>query len=169
MFERQRERRRESSGHDAEKVASVHRGIMPRQPYLLGVGPMASGELEPEVYRNMSVVEEWMNRHGAAIKQAKPLADTDTASVPATASGATRYLFVIPKFRDGSKYEKDLLPPADETLTLRGVARRQSVTLLRDDSPLESIVRRRRGDGAPPGIETDEARRRGKDSALTLM
>jgi alpha-L-fucosidase len=106
--------------------------------YLLGVGPMANGELEPEVYRNMSVVEEWIKRNRAAIKHAKPLADTESASVPATASGAARYLFVIPKFKDGSKYEKDLLPPVDETLTLRGVSRHQSVILLRDDSPLEA-------------------------------
>ncbi|HYT66045.1 MAG TPA: alpha-L-fucosidase [Vicinamibacterales bacterium] len=104
--------------------------------YLLGIGPMANGELEPEAYANMAVVSEWMKANGAAIKQARPLADTESASVPATAAGSTRYLFALRKFRDNGMYDKDMLPPADETLTLSGVTKPVSVTLLRDGSPV---------------------------------
>lgn len=102
--------------------------------YLLGIGPMPDGELEPVVYRNMAELAGWMKVNGAAIKEAGPLPQDEAASVPATAAGDTRYLFALPKFRDGGAYEKDMLPPADETLTLRGVARPTSVTLLGDGS-----------------------------------
>jgi alpha-L-fucosidase len=103
--------------------------------YLLGIGPMPSGDLEPEAYANMAVVADWMKTNGAAIKQARPLADAETASVPATAAGPTRYLFALPRFRDNSPYEKDMLPPVDETIRLRGITSRPtSVTMLRDGS-----------------------------------
>jgi alpha-L-fucosidase len=102
--------------------------------YLLGIGPMPNGDLEPESYANMAVVQEWMTINGAAIKHAKPLPDSETASVPATGSASTRYLFALPKFRGSSMYEKDMLPPVEETLTLTGVAQPARATLLRDGS-----------------------------------
>jgi alpha-L-fucosidase len=102
--------------------------------YLLGIGPMPNGDLEPESYANMAVVQGWMKTNGVAIKEARPLADAETASVPATAAGSTRYLFALPKFKGNSMYEKDLLPPADETLTLTGTGRPASVTMLGDAS-----------------------------------
>ena len=55
--------------------------------YLLGVGPMASGEFCDGIYRNMAAISEWMGRNGAAVKTAKPLPEGETASVPATALG----------------------------------------------------------------------------------
>lgn len=105
--------------------------------YLLGVGPMPSGEMEPDVYANMAVVAGWMKVNGAAIKQAKPLPDGEIASVPATFAGSTRYLFALPKFRNNGAYEKDRLPAADETLTLTGTAPPTAVTMLSDGSSLE--------------------------------
>jgi alpha-L-fucosidase len=104
--------------------------------YLLGIGPMPNGDLEPESYANMAVVQGWMKVNGVAIKGAKPLPDSETASVPATGSASARYLFALPKFRGSSMYEKDILPPADETLTLTGVAQPARATLLRDGSPV---------------------------------
>jgi alpha-L-fucosidase len=53
------------------------------------------------------------------------------------ASATARYLFATPTFTKGGSYEKDLLPPADETLTLKGVATPTSVTLLGDGIPLK--------------------------------
>jgi alpha-L-fucosidase len=105
--------------------------------YLLGIGPMPNGELEPAAYANMQVVAGWMRANGASIREAAPLPDGERASVPATAAGATRYLFALPRFKDNGMYEKDLLPPAGERLTLTGAARPVAVTLLRDGSPLE--------------------------------
>ena len=102
--------------------------------YLLGIGPMPTGDLEPEAYANMAVVQEWMTANSVAIKGARPLADSETASVPATGAGSLRYLFALPKFKDNSAYEKDMLPAVDETLTIAGVGRPAAVTLLRDGS-----------------------------------
>jgi alpha-L-fucosidase len=85
----------------------------------------------------MQVVAGWMRANGASIREAAPLPDGERASVPATAAGATRYLFALPRFKDNGMYEKDLLPPAGERLTLTGAARPVAVTLLRDGSPLE--------------------------------
>src|SRR6185295_10377595 len=53
--------------------------------YLLGIGPMASGDLEPAAYANMAVVADWMKVNGIAVKNATPLPDGERASVPATA------------------------------------------------------------------------------------
>ncbi|HEX6465543.1 MAG TPA: alpha-L-fucosidase [Vicinamibacterales bacterium] len=102
--------------------------------YLLGIGPMPSGDLEPAAYENMAVVAEWMKRNSESIKDAGPIPDSETASVPATGRGATRYLFALPRFRNNGAYEKDLLPPADETMTLKPAGIPRSVTLLRDGS-----------------------------------
>jgi alpha-L-fucosidase len=50
--------------------------------------------------------------------------------VPATASGSTRYLFLLPKFKEGGVYQEDLLVPDDVTLTLKGVSQPASIKLL---------------------------------------
>lgn len=102
--------------------------------YLLGIGPMPSGELEPAAYANMAVVAKWMAENGDAIKKAGPIPDSEEASVPATGRGTARYLFALPEFAGNSPYEKDMVPPGDVTLTLRHVGIPVSVTLLRDGS-----------------------------------
>ncbi len=113
--------------------------------YLLGIGPMASGDLEPAAYENMAVVAEWMKANGKAIEQAGPLPDGESASVPATASGSTRYLFAIPEYGSGSDtnrdalpaMERDRIPPTDEALTLHVAQAPSSARLLGDGAPLE--------------------------------
>ena len=45
-------------------------------------------------------------------------------------------LFALPKFRNDSAYEKDLLPAADEVMTLKPAGIPRSVTLLHDGSPV---------------------------------
>ena len=105
--------------------------------YLLGVGPMSSGEFCDGIYKNMAVVGDWMKRNSAAVKAVKPLPAGESASVPATASGSTRYLFALPRFKDGGAYEKDLLPAEDVTLTLAGAPKPARVTLTSDGSALE--------------------------------
>ncbi len=105
--------------------------------YLLGIGPMPNGELEPVVYENMAIVAEWMKVNGVAIKSAQPLPPNESASIPATAAGSTRYLFALPRFANQSVLENDILPPPPETLTLRSVIRPRSVTMLSDGSELK--------------------------------
>jgi len=96
----------------------------------LGVGPMSTGEFTPEIYQNMDVVAGWMKQNGAAVRGTKPLPSDESASVPATASGQTRYLFLLPKFKDGGAYDKDMMPPDDVEVTLKGVVKPTSVKLL---------------------------------------
>jgi len=107
--------------------------------YLLGVGPMSTGEFTPEIYQNMSVVGDWMKTNGVAVRGTKPLPKGESASVPATAKDSTRYLFVLPKFKEGGMYTEDLLVPADTTLTLRGVNRPVAVRLLGQPSSETSL------------------------------
>jgi alpha-L-fucosidase len=105
--------------------------------YLLGVGPMATGEFCDGIYQNMSVVAGWMKKNGAAVKGTKPLSPNESASVPATAAAGARFLFVLPEFQNGGAFEKDLLPPADLTLSLKGVDEPLAVRLLGNGAPLE--------------------------------
>ncbi len=98
--------------------------------YLLGVGPMANGEFTPEIYQNMAVVAGWMKVNGKAIQGTKPLPPDESASVPGTASGPARYLFVLPQFKEGGAYDKDLLPPTDVKITLKGARQPAEVKLL---------------------------------------
>src|SRR6185437_11117170 len=104
--------------------------------YLLGVGPTKDGEFVDDIYKNMAIVADWLKQNGVAVKGTKPLPPDESASVPAVTSGSTRYLFVSPSFKPGGSYQADLLPPADDTLTLRGVDKPKNVKLLRDGSPL---------------------------------
>ena len=103
--------------------------------YLIGVGPTKDGEFVPDIYKNIAIVGEWMKVNHDAVTKAKSLPPGERASVPATALGKTRYLF-IPANNKG-KYTEDLLPATDVTLTLSGVEKPASVTLTGDGKPLE--------------------------------
>jgi alpha-L-fucosidase len=105
--------------------------------YLLGVGPMATGEFCDGIYQNMSIVAGWMKTNGASVKGTQPLPARETASVPATASGNRRYLFVLPQFANDGAYEKDLLPATDVTLSIKDVAAPVSAKLLGDARPVD--------------------------------
>jgi alpha-L-fucosidase len=98
--------------------------------YLLGVGPTSDGEFVDEIYANFGTVGAWMKKNGRAVRGTQPLPGSERASVPATSLGKTRYLFALPRFTEGGAYEKDLLPPVDERLTLDAVTRPRAVRLL---------------------------------------
>jgi alpha-L-fucosidase len=114
--------------------------------YLLGVGPMASGEFTPEIYQNMYVVSEWMKGNGVAVRGTRPLSASESSSVPATQSGSKRYLFLLPQFKTGGVYAEDLLIPDDVSLTLKGVSRPVAVRLL-DQPAAEAGVKYEFSDG----------------------
>ena len=105
--------------------------------YLLGVGPMRTGEFCDGIYQNMAAVADWMKHNSASIRGTMPLPSGETASVPATASGTTRYLFALPGFKNDGAYDKDLVPAKDITISLKGVAKPSAVTLLGDGSGLK--------------------------------
>jgi alpha-L-fucosidase len=104
--------------------------------YLLGVGPMSSGEFTPEIYQNMSVVAAWMKTNGEAVKGTKPLSPTESASVPATASASKRFLFLLPQFKQDGVYDDDMLPAEDTSVTFKGIAKPKSVKLIGDGTAL---------------------------------
>jgi alpha-L-fucosidase len=109
--------------------------------YLLGVGPMESGEMSPRVYENMQAVGQWMKAHRESVVAARPLPAGESASVPATASGTARYLFAIPRFKDGGNLPEAQLPPEDETLELAGIGKPSAVRLLGTGEPVEFTYR----------------------------
>jgi len=106
--------------------------------FLLGIGPMSDGEFTPDIYKNMAIVQDWMKTNGESIRGTKPLSNSESASVPAVAGESTRYLFALPKFRDGGMYEQDLLPAEDAKLSIKGITTKPaSVKLLSDGSALK--------------------------------
>ena len=105
--------------------------------YLLGTGTMSSGELAPDAYQNMAVVADWMKQNGAAVHDVEPLGENESASVPAAAAQTTRYLFAIPSLSNGGKSDAQMLPAADEQLTLKGITKPQTVTLAGDGTSLD--------------------------------
>jgi alpha-L-fucosidase len=98
--------------------------------YLLGVGPMATGEFTGEIYQNMNVLADWMKTNGRSVRGTKPLAANESASVPATQSGSSRYLVLLPQFKSGGVYDDDLLPASDVTVILKGVTKPLAVKIL---------------------------------------
>ena len=103
---------------------------------LLGIGPMSNGDLAAAAYENMAILAGWMTNHRVAVGAVNPLDAAESASVPASAKGATRYLYAIPEF-DGGNTDADMQPVADVKLTLKGVAKPTAVTLLGDSQPID--------------------------------
>lgn len=96
--------------------------------YLLGIGPMANGDLAPEAYENIDKLGQWMKRHGESVYATERLIHQEEASVPATAKGDCRYLYIIPK--------KIQMNGAAE-ITLAGLKKKpDSVTLLSTQHPI---------------------------------
>ena len=108
--------------------------------YLLGIGPMASGDLAPEAYKHLAAVADWMKANGESVHAVHPLPAKESASVPATATASARYLFALPEFKKGGTSEQDIVPASDDTLRISGIAKPSSVKLLADGTPLSFDV-----------------------------
>jgi hypothetical protein len=96
---------------------------------------------DAEVRRNIAITQPllWVKagKRDAAKAKTQPLPRGESASVPATASGLTRYLFALPQFKNDGGYDRDRLPPTDLTLTLTGMAKPMAVKLLGDGTLLK--------------------------------
>ena len=72
--------------------------------YLLDIGPMASGDIEPAAYENIAKLGDWMKINGEAIHGTRALQGKDTASVPATSKGDVHYLYLVPAIKGENEY-----------------------------------------------------------------
>jgi len=72
--------------------------------YLLDVGPMADGNLDPAAYENIAKLSDWMKVNGEAIHGTRALQGKETASVPATSKGDDRYLYLVPAIKNDNDY-----------------------------------------------------------------
>jgi len=106
--------------------------------YLLGVGPTSDGIFPEAVYKNMKIVQDWMKINGISVQHVQKLPKDETASVPATSKDNFRYLFAIPEFKEGGKYEADRLPAKDVTLTLKVNRKPKSIRLLGSQRKLKT-------------------------------
>jgi alpha-L-fucosidase len=124
--------------------------------YLLGVGPTGDGVFPQAVYDNMKVVGDWIKKNARSVQQVQQLPANETASVPTTSKNNYRYLFAIPAFKNGSKYEADRLPAKDETISLKTTLQPTAVSLLGSGQKLNFIY----ADGQvvidlPAGVRTN--------------
>jgi alpha-L-fucosidase len=63
---------------------------------LLNFGPTKDGAFSDSMVSRLHAIAAWMKINHAAVKNTMGLNDNEKASVPATASGKHRYLFVMP-------------------------------------------------------------------------
>lgn len=103
--------------------------------YLLGIGPMASGELEPNAYTNMNEVRQWMKINKPAVELVKRIPINEKSSVPATAKDNIRYMYMIPEYTKPSK--NSLVPIKDEVVTYQIASKPKSVKWLATKSKLD--------------------------------
>ncbi|MBP1677872.1 MAG: hypothetical protein H6Q20_2431 [Bacteroidetes bacterium] len=66
--------------------------------FLLNFGPDKDGRFSTEMRSHLAILSVWIKKYGKAIDNCIALPDTETASVPATAKGNHRYLFVFKNY-----------------------------------------------------------------------
>lgn len=107
--------------------------------YLLDIGPMASGDIEPAAYENIAKLGDWMKINGEAIHGTRALQGKETASVPATSKGDVRYLYLVPAIKGENEYRVPAIskkndPPSRVSIT--GLAGDYQAQLLGSDNAL---------------------------------
>jgi hypothetical protein len=124
-----------ATGHELGVLAKAKAKAW-RMSYLLSNGPMSNGDMTAMAYTKMAEMQAWMVQHAESVSSSvRPLASTESASVPATARGTVRYLYEIPKY-NGSPLPGNEVAPVTEVVTLSGVTKPGRVTLLRTGATL---------------------------------
>lgn len=90
--------------------------------YLLGIGPIANGDLAPQAYENIELLKAWMKVNSEAIYNVQPLENKEEASELASAKGNKRFIYLLREFKEGGAFESDILPARDKTVTLKGIS-----------------------------------------------
>lgn len=68
--------------------------------FLLDVGPMSSGNLDPAYAENFDKLGTWMKLNGEAIYGTRALPPVEKANTPGVSKGQLRYFFLIPPKKD---------------------------------------------------------------------
>lgn len=107
--------------------------------FLLNFGPTKEGVFVPEMISRLQEIAAWMQVNHTAVTGARALDDGEQASVPATARGSHRYLFVMPAVP--GKLKAPVLPLKEETVTIKTTGAVRSVQLLGKKTPLTYTVK----------------------------
>jgi len=95
--------------------------------YLLNVGPTAAGEILPAHAQRLRAVGQWLATNGAAIYGTRAGKLAPSADVVSTSKGDVHYVHVLNYISD--------------CVTLKGLSGNYQATLLRDGSPVKSVVK----------------------------
>ena len=95
--------------------------------YLLNVGPNAEGEILPVHAQRLRAMGEWLKVNGEAIYGTRAGKISPTADVVSTSKGAVHYVHAL-------NYVSDCIK-------LPGLSGDYQATLLKDDSPVKSVVK----------------------------
>ena len=95
--------------------------------YLLNVGPTAGGEILPAHAQRLREVGQWLATNGAAVYGTRAGKLAPSADVVSTSKGDIHYIHVL-------NYVSDCI-------TLKGLSGNYQATLLRDGSPVKSVLK----------------------------
>ena len=95
--------------------------------YLLNVGPTAAGEILPAHAQRLRAVGQWLATNGAAVYGTRAGKLAPSADVVSTSKGDIHYIHVL-------NYVSDCI-------TLKGLSGNYQATLLRDGSPVKSVLK----------------------------
>jgi alpha-L-fucosidase len=94
---------------------------------LLNFGPTKEGVFSDGMISRLHDIADWMKVNSVAVSNTHPLDSTEQASVPATASGKHRYLFVMPNVSNKLKSPVFPLPATVVTLKTAGTVKHISM------------------------------------------
>lgn len=105
---------------------------------LLNFGPTKDGVFSDGMISRLHKIAAWMNVNKQAITGTHILGANEQASVPATASGKHRYLFVMPEVKN--KLKEPVLPLPQATVTFKSGETIKQVNLLGHARPLDYTI-----------------------------
>jgi alpha-L-fucosidase len=114
---------------------------------LLNYGPDKEGVFSPGMYRSLAEIAGWMKVNAVSINGAKAIDSTESASVPATASGKHRYLFLL--------VQENTAVTRDQEVVFETKAAIKDVRILgRKEKPVYKINGNRLFITVPPALQT---------------
>ncbi|MEO6521536.1 MAG: alpha-L-fucosidase [Mucilaginibacter sp.] len=101
---------------------------------LLNFGPDKSGQFSDAEYQRLAEIASWMKVNGASVQGTVAINGDETSSVPATAKGKYRYLFLTPAANPKATTAKD------ETITFKTSGIPKHISMIAGNSKLSYTV-----------------------------